>query len=204
MAYTSSIQRGVSDPGGNRQHPSDAGPEGRLFSEGERLIGAERHASKEEIKRVVNGLINIYDNPLNGREIREKAFRLVICLAKQDDLALDCVIINARRFIETQYIDDASPYSPNSFDVLSEVGEGSSKLISFLKDTLQNEWGIPRWEAIKALCKLNDPQADRIINDLIQGAYPPKFLDSRIDLAKIKALRPGFLKTARCPLTGAD
>jgi hypothetical protein len=196
MAYTNLSQSRIRKAEDNQQHNMAVDLESQLLLDGKRLIGIERFVDEEELKRMVGELIDTYDNPFNSSEIREKAFCSVSSLARQNDLVLDSVISNARRFIETQYIDDASPYSPNSFDVLSEIGKGNPKSISFLKDTLQNEWGIPRWEAIKALCKLNDPQADKIIYNLVQGAYPPKFLDLRMDLDKIRRLRPDFLNNA--------
>ena len=162
-------------------------------------LKSDEHMEKQELERRVSELINTYDNPWNEHDIREEAFHLLCSLAKRYPLALDLVIINAQHYIETQRIDDADPYSPNSFDVLSEVGKGNPKVISFLKYTLQNEWGIPRWEAIETLCKLNDAQADKIINDLIQGEYPPRFLDLHVDLGKIRKARPNILSAACVP-----
>lgn len=191
-----SEQSSLSKATGKEQHTTTDDTEAqknRLLSQGERLIDIGGHIEKEELERIANELIHSYDNPYNGYEIREKAFHVICSLANQYDLVLDFVINNARHYIETQYIDDASPYSPNSFDVLSEIRMGNPKLISLLKHTLQNEWGIPRWEAIKALCKLNDPQADKIINDLIRGEYPTKFLDLKVDLDKIRKVRSDIL-----------
>jgi hypothetical protein len=86
---------------------------------------------------------------------------------------LELVIKNAERYMITQHIDNASPYSPNSFEILAKIGRGSARVISFLDHELQDEWDIPKWAAIEAACKLDDANADEIVSEVIRGASLP-------------------------------
>ncbi|GAF70097.1 unnamed protein product, partial [marine sediment metagenome] len=95
----------------------------------------------------------------------------------------------ARQYAKAQKIDDASPYKPNSFDVLESIGGSNKKVITFLKEIIQNDWGIPRWEAIEVLCRINDLTADEIIIQIIQGKYHPKYLDHELDIKHIEQIK---------------
>lgn len=182
---------GISDPNiihsSAREDPKTR--KDRLISDGEKLFESKGYLEERELRELILELISIYDNPFNAYGQRERAASVVSSLAGRYDLILDLVIENAQAYAETLHIDDASPYSQNSFDVLARSGSGNTKVVSFLQHTIKTDWGIPRWEATKALCELDDPQADRIIIDIIQGKYPPKFLDLKRDLAKIQEVK---------------
>ena len=134
-------------------------------------------------------LISIYNSLHKGKTLREHAAKAVGGLAVHYEIALEQVIEDAQQYAKSQHIDDAFPYNPNSFDVLLTMGVGNEKVISFLEYTMKNDWGIPRWEAIGVLCKLNDASADKIIDNLIQGQYPPKSLTHQDDLRQIRWCR---------------
>jgi len=143
----------------------------------------------ELLSRVSLQLIAIYDSISGGQSTRNVAAETVAQLARRHSAVLDLVIANAREYARTQHIDDASPYTPNSFDVLASVGQRNARVISFLEDTVRGDWGIPRWAAIEALCGLNDPTADRILRGVVQGQYPPRLLDCESDLRVIETAK---------------
>ncbi len=156
----------------------------------QRIVTAEEsRADETELREVTDSLISLYDSGFNESGQRYRAVRLVGALAKRHDLVLDRVIENAHRYSRTQHIDDAFPYEPNGFDVLAEMGQGRSKVISFLRDTVRNDWGIPRWKAIEVLCKLDDPEANSIVVEVIQGKYPSRNPDVLNDLRPIEQVK---------------
>jgi hypothetical protein len=161
----------------------------RLISIGEKLVDTPGDIAASELREITCELISIYDNPFDARTLRDRSSHVVSNLAKNYDLALDLVVESAHQYAENQHIDDAFPYNPNSFTVLGRSGISNAKVISFLTETVQNDWGIPRWEAIRTLCELTDPSADRIIAEIIQGKYPPRLLDSQFDLREIRQIK---------------
>jgi len=162
----------------------------KLFLFCEKLIrNKNNNIDSKELETYASEIILIYNNIFNDDNLRRKATHIIRELAKRYDIILDLVMENARQYANAQYIDDAFPYSPNSFDVLAEIGKGNKRVISFLKDTVLNNYGIPRWNAIEALCQLDDPLADRIIIEIIQGKYPPKQLYFENDLSHIENIK---------------
>ena len=158
----------------------------QLLSVGENIVdGTISSVSEQELEDITAQLILIYDNQLYGDKLGQRAFNIVLSLVKQHKLLLSLVIENAESYAKTQHIDDAFPYNPNSFDVLGKIRQSHKKVISFLKDIV-NDWGIPRWEAINSLCSLNNHTADKVLVEIIQGKYPPKHLDLQSDLRCIE------------------
>lgn len=141
---------------------------------GQRAAGSAREMALQ--------LIDVYDMVYNSDESRRMAADLVADLARDDQEVIDLVIQSAARYTEKQFIDDASPYSPNSFEVLSRIGRGHQKVISFLRQTIADHWGIPRWAAIDALCVLGDSEGDQVLHDILSGKYPPRKLDLDLQL----------------------
>lgn len=158
---------------------------------GEKLLESRRNITEGGLWELISKLISIYNNPHYDNTLRVKATQVVSNLAKRFDQVIGLVIEDARKYVETQHIDDAFPYSPNSYNVLANIGRGNPKVISFLQDIVQNDWGIPRWEAINTLCQIDDPQADLIIIDIAKGKYPPKHFDLQFDLREIQNVK-GF------------
>jgi len=97
-------------------------------------------------------LIAIYDTPYVGLpEIRCRAARACAKLASWDDRILEAVLENAKLYAMSQHLQDAYPYSPNSFDVLAEVGPIYDRVTSFLRDVVERDWGIARAAAARTL-----------------------------------------------------
>jgi hypothetical protein len=146
-------------------------------------------------------LIKIYDSIDSPDDLRQRAFNLECSLSIRQPIILESVIKNAECYIRGQYIDDASPYSPNSFEVLANTGKGNPRVVAFLREVLQDQWGIPRWEAIRSLCKLSklrDSEATIILADVIRGVYPPKKLSLSDDLLVIERnLEKAFIERLR-------
>ena len=134
-------------------------------------------------------MIAVYESGFNERDQREGAMRIVSTLANRHDFVLTRVFEDARRYARNQHIDDAFPYDPNTFDVLAEMGQGNVKVISFLKATVENDWGIPRWKAIEVLCRLDDPNADEVLVDVINGKHPSRNPDVLNDLREIEQIK---------------
>lgn len=124
---------------------------------------------ENELIKITKKLITIYEYLINDDEIREKAFRIVCKLGKNYAEILDVIIDSAIRYNQNQKIEDADPYNPNSYDALANIGNGNGKVISYLRETVKVERGIPRYEAIKSLCKVNDSLADRFLLEMVSG-----------------------------------
>lgn len=171
------------------------GEDERLFALGERIASQEGDdVDSEQLKTLVSCLVSLYDS-MASRALRKRAADVAGALAKRYDIALDLVVASAGQYARTQHIDDAFPYAPNGFDVLAAAGQGNKKVISFLSDTVRSDWGIPRWKAIEALCRIDDPEADGVIVEVIRGNYPSRNPDVRADLRQIEEVRGrGFLQ----------
>ena len=163
--------------------------EERLFSEGKRLVSEGMNADPDTVKAFTRELISLYDSPYNSGSRREQAAQIVGQLADQHDVAFDLVIDSARRYANMQHIDDAFPYNPNGFDVLSGLTRRQEKAIQFLRNVVQNDWGIPRWAALEAICKFIHPEADDFIAEIIRGRYPPKHYGQKEDLYHIRSVK---------------
>jgi hypothetical protein len=120
----------------------------------ERIVNFEGiELDKKTILDLTRQLIAIYDKPFwMGRHYRELAAEAVVILAGGSTDALDLVIANARQYADMAKIDDADPYSPNSFEVLAQISPPCSQVLSFLQDIIRTCGGIAQWEANRALC----------------------------------------------------
>lgn len=163
---------------------------GQLFVMGEQLAcESDGHNDETGLETVANQLISLYDSTFNRASLRERAADVVKNLASRHDSVLDLVFVSARLYARTQHIDDAFPYHPNGFDVLAGTRNRNRKVIAFLRDVIRNDWGIPRWGAIGALCRIDDPDAEATIVDVIRGKHPSRNLDVRNDLREIERVK---------------
>jgi len=145
--------------------------------------------NKQDLLHVARKLIDIYNAVYRSNALREEACEIVANLAMKHEEVLDIVIENSRNYTKNQYIDDASPYSPNSFDVLLKVGSSNEKVIPFLEEVIRDEWGISRWKAIEVLCNLDEADAKDIIRNIIKGKYPSRYLELESDLRIIESIK---------------
>lgn len=75
------------------------------------------------------------------------------------------------------------------------IREDDSYIVHFLEEFIKNDWGIPRWAALEALCRLNNGAADEILKKVILGNYPPRNLSHQDDLRIIERYRGmGFVE----------
>lgn len=161
-----------------------------LVKQGEEVVAKKLSVDNDALIDLTGKLIDLYDNPFLREQLRNKSARIVAMLAGLHESILGLVIENAKKYARSQHIDDASPYSPNSFEVLSEIKKSDQKMIiSFLKETIQSNYGIPRWEAIKALCRIHHSDAKNFINEVIKKKYPSKYYDISYDLAIIEFVK---------------
>lgn len=126
----------------------------QLLSIARQLIesGGDDVVGEQDVQKLASKLVGAYDNPFNDYGLRHLAAEAMIMMANRFPLALDCVIESAERYAETLKIDDADPYAPNSFVVLSHLVHREKALL-FLRDTVVNRRGIAQWEARDALSR---------------------------------------------------
>lgn len=153
----------------------------RLFRCGEQIF-----VSNEELVEFVKRLISIYNSPSETLGLREHALKSVAELAQNSSAILDIVFEDAEKYVRDQYIDDAFPHSPNSFDVLAIVRSTHLVVVVFLETIVRVDWGIPRWAAIDALCRIGDFFADEVLKKVVLGNYPPRNLSIQDDLRIIE------------------
>jgi hypothetical protein len=134
-------------------------------------------------------IVAICDSPFRSSALRVRAADITAQLADQYDSILELVYESARTYVKSQYIDDAFPYSPNAFTVLAQVTRRKQHAVAFLRETVTHEWGIPRWEALRALCQIDHPQADEFIIAVLHGDHPPSQLESRLDIEAITRVK---------------
>jgi hypothetical protein len=136
-------------------------------------------------------LIAIYDSgmPTASLDTRQRAAACVAKMASLDDTVLASIIENARMYARVQQIDDAFPYSPNSFEVLAIVRPVKEETISFLRWIVEHEPGIPRYASIRTLSALHDDAADMILQDIVNGRYPSESRSFEIDLVRSSRTR---------------
>lgn len=158
----------------------------KVLADGKALVAAgPTQQSTEVVRAAVAQLIEAFETSLfNDHETREAAASLVVELARHHPIAVDLVIDGARRYGENQQIEDSFPQTPNSFQVLSRIGGGNHKIISFLRETVESDSGIPRWAAVDALCALRDSEGDRVLQDVVNGKYPPKGSVAEFDIRR--------------------
>jgi hypothetical protein len=135
-------------------------------------------------------LIEIYERDDVPYVHRHAASQIVARLSDTYPAALTLVIEHARSYAESQHIDDAFPYAPNSFDVLA-VSARADQVVEFLREVVAQDYGIPRWAAISALCSLEETcgAAAKVVSDVVAGKYPPCRLKDTDSLAVAAALR---------------
>ena len=156
---------------------------------------SEGRAEAEEAGlSIARRLIGIYNHIYGPQALREEAARLVVALAGRAPAVVQLVIEDARAYAKHQHIDDASPYSPNSFEVLGRIEPANEYIVPFLEEVVKEDWGIARWSAIEALCASSHPSAEAVLRNLARGQYPPKKLDTAHDLQLIAGHKgPSFL-----------
>jgi len=87
------------------------------------------------------------------------------------EAVIDLLIVDAKKYARALHIDDASPVSPNSIEMLAEVSLQNPKIIAFFEKILNKEYGLPRWQAIESLCLNACPEADEMLKKLVNGEY---------------------------------
>jgi hypothetical protein len=143
-------------------------------------------------------LIEVYNQINNDCGQREAAAKLVASLAKRQSAVLDLVVSDAEAYATLQAIEDADPYQPNSFDVLFAVGMDNEKVLEFTIRTAKEGRGIPRWEAIRALCKFEDQASIYALRDLVQGQHLKKQPEMEADIRVIESIMgEAFVSTLR-------
>lgn len=169
-----------------------------LIAAGRRLSDAPADADAQQVADVSNELIAFYDSPWNDDETRIEAAALVGSLAQRYPSVVRSIIESARRYVLNQRVDDAFPWSPNSFLVLSRLRPSSEEIVHFLELAVRCEWGIARWAALRALCEIDVPDAERIVGAVVRGDYPPRFSELQFDLKVIEEVKGrGFLEQNR-------
>jgi len=128
-------------------------------------------------------LIAIYNQPFVKEKIlREQAVRSLIQLVNANANLLAMVIDDAKEYARMAHVCDFSPWDPNAFAVLLQVG-WKAEVIAFLSDLVRREYGIPRWDALETLCRMEHPEADRVVEEVSLGHYPPTYhheMDQRV------------------------
>lgn len=160
-----------------------------LIAQGERILNQKSEMGTDDLRALASALIAIYNDPSNSDLRRKKAAKIVGDLADQYDLVLELVIDNAQQYAIAQHVDDASPYHPNSFGVLAHLESSRTRAIVFLESIVRNDWGIPRWEALRVLGNFDAPSAEKIIKKVMRGEYPPKCYGLTEDLRHIRDMK---------------
>lgn len=142
--------------------PEQANPE-MLISLGERLRKeAIACVHPDDLLTLCEKLIEIYDAPFVGTlEFRRRAARAVAQIAAHDAGVLSLIIENAASYAKQQHIDDASPYSPNAFEVLAEIVPIYERVTSFLHHIAEHDCGVARWSATQALLAIENVSLDK-------------------------------------------
>jgi hypothetical protein len=143
----------------------------------------------QALDSLVRQLISVYDGLWHPDALRRRAASIVERLATRHELVIDRLLENARAYGEQQHVDDAFPYSPNSFGLLGSVGAGNERIRTFLLATVHDGWGIQRWEAVRALCVIGDAESDRLVSEIVVGLHPPRQLDFENDVRIVETLK---------------
>jgi hypothetical protein len=117
--------------------------------------------------------INIYYYWHYEFEIKKRAARVIVLLAKKHKNVVDLLINDAESYATSLHIDDSSPVSPNSFEVLANLANQYPNIADFFEDILRKEYGLPRWQAIESLYEVDDTKSNDILKRLINGEYGP-------------------------------
>lgn len=125
---------------------------------------------------------------------RWKSVLILADLAERYSLVQEMVVEKAAEYADTMKIDDADPYHPNPFDILSEVRVNNIGVICFLETTIRENYGIPRWDAIRALCTIRDEPAKVVLRGIVNGQYPSRYSPIDLDIGVIKREYPLFLE----------
>ena len=172
-----------------------------LVQEGERILrSGGGYIGINQLTNLVISLINLYNNIFEDNQLRQRAAKITARLAKVNIPVLEFIFEDARKYAREQHIDDAFPYSPNSFEALALVGP-IVPVVIFLEEGVKIDWGISRWAAIEELCALRDPAANKILQKIVFGSYPPKNFSREDDLRIIeKYKRKVFAELVRAGL----
>jgi hypothetical protein len=133
--------------------------------------------------------ITVYNMPFaKEKSSREQAVRSLIEMVNTNCGLLALVFDDAKEYARMAHVGDFDPFDPNAFDVLREV-DWKAEVVEFLEELVQCEFGIPRWNALETLCRIDHPAADRVVEQVILGNYPPKYLDPQIDIRLVKCVK---------------
>lgn len=155
-----------------------------------RKQNAHNSASLSPTPETVEGLrlIAIYNLPYTPKSPRENAARALVDLVDRHVELLELVIADAQKYAQCAHICDFTPYVPNSFAVLANL-QCKDKVVSFLEEIVRQDYGIPRSEALEALCLMETAEADRVLERVILGHYAPPYVDPQMDKRLIESVK---------------
>lgn len=150
----------------------------------ERIVAIGEQIHEQQIPGIQSGdlltlaekSIQIYDSLSFPDSLRKRAAHTVSKLATHDARILEIVIKNAELYARMQHIDDAFPYSPNSFEVLAAISPSCVYAVSFLSRIEREDWGVAKWAALQALLVV-----DRLANKSEAGSQRTDALVPRGD-----------------------
>ncbi|MFH1071811.1 MAG: hypothetical protein V1743_00085 [Nanoarchaeota archaeon] len=152
---------------------------------GERIIERKDVYSAENMNWLARKITNTYYFH-SGKQ--ERALGILKALEAQYHIVANLAIADARAYQENQHIDDASPYNPNGFDLLEQFPD-KPEVIVYLEEVLRTEYGIPRWQAIETLCKMDTDTARSLLADVMKGNYPSKHFSVSHDISTIRHVK---------------
>lgn len=160
-----------------------------IIAVGRSCVGQTKLLDEAIVRDVLSALISVYDNPFYPQHERKQAAEIVGLLVSEGHQWEGMVLESARRYADNQSIGDAFPYAPNSLLILASLGIADDSVIPFLEGIVREYSGIPRWEAIRVLCELNDEAADAVLTGIVRGDYPSLYPDGASDLKVIRNVR---------------
>jgi hypothetical protein len=130
----------------------------RLVGRGEEIVaGTPVNLDTRVVTELSKELIRIYDSPFDGYAVRKGAASVIARVAAANPAVCELVILSAESYAKSQHIDDAFPYSPNSFEILGTIARGKKRVRDFLVHVAANDFEIPKYEAEAALSAFADP-----------------------------------------------
>lgn len=180
----------------NQPRRSSSAPVNTTHSIRARQQNARKSASLSLTPEAVEGLrlIAIYNLPYTPKSLRENAARALVDLVDRHVELLELVIADAQKYAKLAHVCDFSPYVPNSFAVLANL-QCKDTVVSFLEEIVRQDYGIPRWEALEALCLMETAEADRVLEKVILGHYAPAYVDPKIDKRLIESVKTRVVST---------
>ena len=154
------------------------------------MESGDKDIEEKDVKLLVGRLISLYDTVNFGRktEKEERAMKNLEAMAAGYTFVVDMVINNAKKYAQTAHIDDASPHAPNGFSMLQRLAQ-DPKVIIYLETVVRSDSGLPRWEAIEALAKIETSYTEKILEGIIRGDYPSLYHPAIFDLNTIARVR---------------